>query len=314
MRAVVWDSQLYVASVPEPQERLGEAIIKTTLAGICATDVEITRGYKGFQGILGHEFVGVVAACDDPWWVGRRVVGDINAACGACAACVRGDTTHCLNRTTLGIDRRDGTMAEYFSLPVANLVAVPDSIPDEAAVFAEPLAAAVEIVEQSHVRPTERLVVVGDGKLGLLVAQVLRLVGSDLMVVGRHPERWDVLRRQGIAATDDLHALDKRAWDVVVDCTGSPQGFDAATQLVRPRGRLVLKTTLHGTTTLNLSSLVVDEVTVVGSRCGPFAPSLRLMERHLIDTTAMLEQVYPLEEALAAFESSRGRLKVALAP
>ena len=314
MRAVVWDSQLRVASIPEPRQQPGEAIIRTTLAGICATDIHITRGYMGFQGVLGHEFVGVVDACDDPAWVGRRVVGDINAACRTCATCARGDIGHCPNRTTLGIDRRDGTMAELFSLPTANLFAVPDNVSDEAALFAEPLAAALEIVEQCHMRPTERVAVIGDGKLGLLVAQTLRLTGGDLLVVGRHPERWNLLQRQGVRATADLTAVEDRSWDVVVDCTGTPEGFDVAKRLVRPRGRLVLKSTFHGSTTFNLSTLVVDEIAIFGSRCGPFAPALRLLERQLIDTAAMLDRVYPLSEAMLAFESSRGRLKVALAP
>jgi alcohol dehydrogenase len=314
MRAVVWDSQLHVANIPEPRQQPGEAIIRTTLAGICATDIHITRGYMGFQGVLGHEFVGVVDACDDQSWVGRRVVGDINAGCRACATCARGDIGHCPNRTTLGIDRRDGTMAELFSLPTANLFAVPDCVSDEAALFTEPLAAALEIVDQCHVRPTERVVVIGDGKLGLLVAQTLRLTGGDLLVVGRHPERWHLLRKQGVRATSDLAALEDRSWDVVVDCTGTAEGFDVANRLVRPRGRLVLKSTFHGSTTFNLSSLVVDEIAIFGSRCGPFAPALRLLERQLIDTAAMLDRVYPLSEAMLAFESSRGRLKVALAP
>lgn len=314
MLAVVWDSELHVASIPEPPLHPGEAIIRTTLAGICATDVHITRGYMGFHGVLGHEFVGVVAACADPWWIGRRVVGDINAACRTCATCLGGDTSHCPNRTTLGIDRRDGTMAECFSLPIANLVEVPDSIPDEAAVFVEPLAAAVEIVEQCHLRPTERVAIVGDGKLGLLIAQTLRLTGCELLVIGRHPERWELLRRQGINATADHSAVDQRSWDVVVDCSGSAEGYDVARRLVRPRGRLVLKSTFHGSTSLDLSTLVVDEIAVIGSRCGPFAPALRLLERQLIDTTSMLDRIYPLAEAVDAFESSFGRLKVALAP
>ncbi len=190
MRALVWDGELRLADIPEPSLAPGEALIRPLLAGICATDVHITRGYMSYHGVLGHEFVGIVEECEDTSWVGRRVVGEINAACHTCPTCLRGDAPHCPNRTTLGIDRRNGTMADCFRLPVANLFAVPDSIPDEAAVFAEPLAAALAITDQGHVRPTERVVVVGDGKLGLLVAQVLRLTGCELHVVGRHPERW----------------------------------------------------------------------------------------------------------------------------
>jgi len=314
MRALVWDNQLQLAELPKPEPAPGEALIRPILAGICATDVHITRGYMGYQGVLGHEFVGRVEACDDPSWLGKRVVGEINAACAHCPTCLAGDSPHCPNRTTLGIDRRHGAMADYFSLPIANLHAVPDTIPDEAAVFVEPLAAALAIVEQHHIHPEERVAIVGDGKLGLLVAQVLRLTGCDLRVVGRHPRRWDVLKRQAIPVTDDPTSLPQRAWDVVVDCTGSPGGLETARQLVRPRGRLVLKSTFHGTSPLDLSMLVVDEVALLGSRCGPFAPALRLLERKLVETEPLIYRRFKLDEALDAFEAASGQLKVLLAP
>lgn len=314
MRALVWDGHLHLADLPEPELVAGEAVIRPFLAGICATDLHITRGYMGYQGVLGHEFVGVVEACADRAWIGRRVVGEINAACHACATCRRGDVSHCPNRTTLGIDRRNGTMADCVSLPIANLYEVPDTVADEQAVFAEPLAAALEIVERCHIRPTERAIVVGDGKLGLLVAQVLRLTGCELQVLGRHPERWAVLGRQDIAATADVAILEPAIWDVVIDCTGSPSGLGIARSLVRPRGRLVLKSTFHGTSPLDLSRLVVDEVELIGSRCGPFAPALRLLERGLIDTAALIDARFALDDAVAAFGMADGRLKVLLAP
>jgi alcohol dehydrogenase len=314
MRALVWDGRLHLAELPPPELVPGEALIRPLLAGICATDIHITRGYMGYHGVLGHEFVGVVEACEDASWIGRRVVADINAACHACATCRRGDEPHCPNRTTLGIDRRNGTMADCVSLPIANLHAVPDAVTDEQAVFVEPLAAALEIVERSHIRPTEWVVVVGDGKLGLLVAQVLRLTGCELRVVGRHPERWALLARQGIAATDDRQTLEAAVWDVVIDCTGSPSGLDVARSLVRPRGRLVLKSTFHGTSPLELSRLVVDEVELIGSRCGPFEPALRLLERGLIETAGLIDTRFSLDDAVTAFETAQGRLKVLLAP
>jgi alcohol dehydrogenase len=314
MRALVWDTQLHLQELPQPELAPGEALIRPIFAGICATDVHITRGYMGYRGVLGHEFVGVVEECEDAAWVGRRVVGDINAACLRCATCLAGDAPHCPNRTTLGIDRRNGTMADCFSLPVANLQAVPPGVSDAAAAFTEPLAAALEIVERHHVRPTERVAIVGDGKLGLLVAQVLRLVGCDLVVVGRHPERWEVLRRQGIVATQAPETLARRAWDMVIDCTGSPGGLETARRLVRPRGRLVLKSTFHGASPLDLSMLVVDEVSLLGSRCGPFAPALRLLERGLVETAPLLHHIYPLDDALKAFAAASGQLKVLLAP
>jgi alcohol dehydrogenase len=327
MRALLFDGRLRLADdYPEPTLAPGEALIRPTLVGVCNTDIEITRGYMGFEGVLGHEFVGVVQSCGDSAWVGRRVVGEINAACRSCAACARGDESHCPNRTTLGIDRRDGAMAELFSLPVACLHEVPDSVPDEAAVFAEPLAAALEILERAHIRPTERVAVIGDGKLGMLCAQALRLPGCEVVVVGRHPERWDLLRMLGVDAVH-VNEMDKRrttndepgamslgpsSFDVVVDCTGQPSGLAVARRLVRPRGRLVLKSTFAAESGLNLSMLVVDEVTLLGSRCGPFAPALRLLERGLVLTEPLIAGRFPLSEGLRAFDAAGGRLKILL--
>ena len=329
MRAISFDGQLrLVDDYPQPTLAPGEAIIRPTLVGICNTDIEITRGYMGFQGVLGHEFVGVVAECADPAWVGRRVVGEINAACFRCAVCARGDASHCPERTTLGIDRRDGAMAERFSLPIACLHEVPAGVPDAAAVFAEPLAAALEIIERAHIRPTERVAVIGDGKLGLLCAQVLRLPGCEVVMVGRHPERWPLLHGLEIATVtaSDLTFADQpgrsrsprsvatqaRSFDVVVDCTGHPSGLAIARQLVRPRGRLVLKSTFAAESHLNLSMLVVDEVALIGSRCGPFAPALRLLERGLVLTEPMIAGRFALADGLQAFKAAAGRLKVLL--
>ncbi len=310
MQALVFDGELGLREVEPPRLVQGEAIIQPRLVGICATDLHLTRGYKDFHGILGHEFVGTVVACEDRDWVGRRVVGEINAACRSCPTCARGDVAHCPRRTTLGINQRDGVLAEQFALPVANLYSVPDNISDDAAVFTEPLAAALEIVEQTHIRPTDCVAVIGDGKLGLLVAQVLRLTGCTLQVIGRHPERWDLLDRQGIAVTSEANRLPQRVWDVVVDCTGSAQGFEAARRLVRPRGRLVLKSTFHGTLAMDAASLVVDEVQLIGSRCGPFGAALRLLERDLIETAPLVQDTYPLAEAELAFAVAQGTLKV----
>jgi alcohol dehydrogenase len=312
MDAFVFDGQLrLVHDKPYPHPPAGEALIKPHLVGICNTDIEITRGYMGFRGVPGHEFVGTVIQADDADWVGRRVVGEINAACRRCPACLRDDESHCPNRTTLGIDRRDGAMAEAFVLPTACLHAVPDTIPDEAAVFVEPLAAALEILQQAHLRPTERVAVVGDGKLGSLIVQVLRLPGCAVTLVGRHPERWALFERQGIrcVASDNLPTT---PFDLVVDCTGQPGGLATARQLVRPRGRLVLKSTFHAEAALNLSMVVVDEVALIGSRCGPFAPALRLLERGLVETAPLISARFPLRDGVAAFAAAEGRLKVLL--
>ena len=345
MYALLFDGQLRLADDhPEPALLPEEAIIRPHLVGICNTDIEITRGYQGFRGVLGHEFVGTVVACADRSWVGRRVVGEINAACGRCTTCRHDDTSQCPARTTLGIRGRDGAMAERFSLPIACLHPVREAISDAAAVFAEPLAAALEILEQSHLRPTDRVAVVGDGKLGLICAQVLRLPGCAVAVVGRHPERWGLLQDQGIETIhvdslaesvargqslvvgdgrrtiDDTqhptpntqHPIRNTQYDVVVDCTGQPAGLAIARRLLRPRGRLVLKSTFAGETTLDLSLLVVDEIQLVGSRCGPFAPALRLLERDLIATEPLIQGRFALRDGLNAFRAATGRLKILL--
>jgi alcohol dehydrogenase len=335
MQALFFDGQLRLANDhPEPALLRGEALIRPNLVGICNTDIEITRGYMGFRGVLGHEFVGVVAECAERAWVGRRVVGEINAACGRCGVCARGDASHCPERTTLGIDRRDGAMAELMSLPIACLHEVPAGLSDEVAVFAEPLAAALEILEQSHIRPTERVAVVGDGKLGLLCAQALRLPGCEVVVVGRHPERWGLLRELGIEAVhvdqgregaetrgragDDFTRSSarplatSRSFDVVVDCTGQPAGLAVARALVRPRGRLVLKSTFAAESGLNLSMLVVDEVQLLGSRCGPFAPALRLLDRELVRVEPLIAGRFPLREGIKAFNAANRNLKILL--
>jgi alcohol dehydrogenase len=292
------------------------------LAGICNTDLELVRGYMSFQGVLGHEFVGDVLQAEDATWVGRRVVGDINAACRECETCRAGRHTHCPNRTTLGIFRRDGAFADYLLLPQANLYAVPHAVSDEEAVFAEPLAAACEVLEQVRLRPTDRILVLGDGKLGLLVAGVLRLAGAELTVVGRHSAKLAVAASWGIP----IYLVDRGdsnsvltslgGADIVVECTGSPTGFAQARRLVRPRGTLVLKSTYHGDLGVDMSSLVVDEITVVGSRCGPFAPALRLLESGLIDPRPLISDMFSLSDGEMAFirAAEPGVLKVLLRP
>lgn len=310
MRALVFDGQLKLQTIPAPPLLPGEALIRPRLVGLCATDVQLTRGYKGYHGVLGHEFVGTVTDCADHTWIGQRVVGEINAACRRCPTCLRGDVPHCPQRTTLGINGRPGALAERFALPIANLHPVPEQVSDAAAVFTEPLAAALEILEQTQLRPTDRVAVIGDGKLGLLVAQVLRLPGCAVQVVGRHPERWALLQRQQIAATVGIAALEPRSFDLVVDCTGRPQGLEAARQLVRPRGRLVLKSTFHGLAQLDLAPFVVDELQLIGSRCGPFAAALRLLQRGLIETEPLISAIYSLAEAEQAFAATEGALKI----
>lgn len=315
MRALVYDGEAlrvrgdYPRPVPPP----GEALVRVRLAGICNTDLEIVRGYMGFRGVLGHEFVGTVEEAEDRSLIGQRVVGEINAACGECPTCRAGRPTHCPNRTTLGIWGRNGAFAEYLTLPVRNLHVVPDTISDEEAVFTEPLAAALEILEQVHLRPTDRVVVLGDGKLGLLVAQALALTGCDLLTVGRHREKLAILARRGIPTALESEAEGLTA-DVVVECTGRPEGFAAARRILRPRGTLILKSTYHGQVEADLTGLVVDEITLVGSRCGPFPPALRLLQRGLVDVRALVSATYPLAQGVEAFARAAepGVLKVLL--
>lgn len=319
MRALVFDESLSIAEAyPEPRIGPGETLIELRLAGICNTDLEITRGYMSYRGVLGHEFVGTVVGVGtltDSAWVGRRVVGDINAACGYCPTCRANRPTHCPHRTTLGIFNHDGAFADLLRLPVVNLVEVPDSVPDEQAVFVEPLAAACEILQQLHLHPTDRVAVIGDGKLGLLVSQVLRLSGAEVSLLGRHPAKGAIVERLGVSFYTGVEPS-LTGCDVVVECTGNPQGLETAKNLVRPRGTLVLKSTYHGQPAVPLSLYVVDEITVLGSRCGPFAPAVRLLERKLVDVEALISARFRLKDGLDAFNSAfgKGNLKVLLEP
>lgn len=308
---------------PLPQPRGNEALIRVRLAGVCATDVELLRGYKGgFEGVLGHEFVGeVVHAPSDPAWEGRRVVGEINVGCGKCSLCQRGLGKHCRARTSLGIIGRDGVFADYTLLPVENLHVVPDHLPDEVAVFAEPLAAAYELLEQAAIGSGARVTVIGDGRLGLLCALVLTHTGCDLTVVGRNPEKLALLaatRADTVLSTPaalDVLAADPA--DIVVDATGVREGFYTALRLVRPLGTLMLKSTFADRLQeFDLSQLVVDEITIIGSRCGPFAPALAALASGDIDPRPFIHAEYSLDEATKAIAhaSAKGVLKVLIRP
>jgi alcohol dehydrogenase len=308
---------------PEPQPGFAEALIRVRLAGVCSTDLQLIAGYKGgYRGVLGHEFVGeVVAAPGHEEWHGQRVVGELNIGCGACDLCRRGLGKHCSKRQSLGIINRDGAFADYLTLPLANLHAVPPALADEEALFVEPLAAALQICEQVAITPTKRLYVVGDGRLGLLVAQVLALTGCELTVIGHNPRKLALLAHLAV----DTHVnspsvmtqLQSKLADIVVEATGSPQGFDQASALVRPGGVLILKSTYASTLAeFNLSHLVVDEITVVGSRCGPFPPALRLLASKLIQVQAMIHARYSLDQAeeAVAHAGRKGVLKVLIQP
>ena len=297
--------------LPTPVVAAGEALVRVVCAGICNTDLELMRGYYPFRGVLGHEFVGRVEQGPQEL-LGQRVVGEINAVCGVCEMCDRGHRSHCERRTVLGIVGRDGAFADYLTLPAENLHRVPDSLPSSRAVFVEPLAAALQIQQQVPMGPEDRVLVVGDGKLGQLIASSLALTACDLLLVGRHARKLDLLLAQGIRATDEPPAA--ATFDVAIDCSGNRAGFAVARRALRPRGVLVMKSTYAGDLTVDASSLVVDELTVVGSRCGPFEPALRLLAAGDVDPTPLIAGSYPLLEGLAAFDHAArpGTLKILL--
>ena len=311
MRALVLTPEGPRVEDRAPVPRAGEATLRLRLGGVCATDLELIKGYMGFTGVLGHEFVAEVVDAPTPGLVGRRVVGDINCPCGVCATCRAGRGNHCPHRTVLGIAGRDGAFSEAFNLPVANLHAVPDGVSDEAAVFVEPLAAACRITEQVHIRPSHRVVVLGLGRLGQLCARVLALTGATVTGISRTAQKRALLP-DGIdsCAPDAVGELE--AADVVVECTGAPEGLALATSLLRPGGTLVLKSTLHDVGAARPTDWVVDELTVVGSRCGPFAPALRLLEAGLVDPTPLITARVPLRDAESALAraAAPGALKV----
>lgn len=321
MKALRYENNsLHVAEVDAPRA-VGEALVRVSVSGICNTDLEIARGYAGFHGTLGHEFVGVVEeAAELTELVGKRVVGEINAGCRACAWCAANDARHCAERTVLGIVGRDGAHAEFLRLPVANLLRVPDEVPDERAVFTEPLAAACGIVERVEVDEGARVAVVGDGKLGLLCAQALvALTGADVTLVGKHDAKLEIARRRKIA-TLRLDQLDgakaSRAFDVVVEASGAASGFALALTLLRPRGMLVLKSTFHGATSFESARVVVDELSVVGSRCGRFAPALELLRANRVDVDSLISEEFALTDGVRAMAraAESGVLKVLLRP
>lgn len=308
--------KLAVREVEKPA-REDEALVRVLLSGICNTDLEIARGYAGFKGTIGHEFVGIVEAAPDTTLIGQRVVGEINAGCGKCELCSAGDPRHCAARTVLGIVGRDGAHAEFLKLPQTNLFQVPDIVLDEHAVFTEPLAAACGILECVETKPTDRVAVIGDGKLGLLCAQVLALTGAHVVLIGKHAEKLRIAERRGIeTVTAKSAAKRKREFDVVVEASGSPSGFAGALQLLRPRGVLVLKSTFEGKAEFAQAPLVVDELSIVGSRCGRFPPALDLLKKGAIDIDSLISEEYPLDRGVYAMERAgkKGALKVFLRP
>ncbi|HEU4389183.1 MAG TPA: alcohol dehydrogenase catalytic domain-containing protein [Blastocatellia bacterium] len=315
MKAIQFDGALrYVTDAPVPRVD-GEALIQVICAGICNTDLEIAKGYAGFSGTLGHEFVGCVVESPDAEWVGRRVVGEINVGCGRCSLCHAGDSRHCPERMVLGIRGRDGAFAEYLSLPVRNLIAVPESITDEEAVFAEPLAAALHVLEQVDVTQESRVVILGDGKLAQLITQVMATTRCDLNVAGKHdtklelaalagaqPYQVDTALPAGQIAEELITRTGGRRFDVVVEATGSRLGLPLALALVEPCGTVVLKSTHQEETTVDMSAAVVNEVRLIGSRCGRLAGAVELLQRRAVNVIPLITHRIGIDEGFFGFE------------
>ncbi len=305
MNALVFDQTLrFDPRYPEPQPATGEVLIALKMAGICATDLEITRGYMGFSGVLGHEFVGKVVKGPRAWR-DKRVVAEINCVCGRCEMCQSGLSNHCRKRTVLGIDGRDGAFADFVVVPERNLHELPDSVSDEQAVFVEPLAAAYQVIKQCPIEKRMRVAVIGSGRLGLLVAQVLKTTGCHLEVIGRNELTLSFCEKKGIQSTNVSDLVPRSDRDVVVDCTGDPAGFEIAKHLVRPRGTLILKSTYAGGASLNLTPIVVNEITLLGSRCGPFGEAINALARRQIDVESMISRQLPLSKGVDAFELTK---------
>jgi threonine dehydrogenase-like Zn-dependent dehydrogenase len=321
MRALVFDQQslAFNPRYKEPSLDDGDTLLKVRQAGVCATDIEITRGYMGFTGVLGHEFVGEVVASPDKKLVGERVAGEINVVCGRCDLCLSGLSSHCRNRSVLGILNHDGAFAEFVRLPAANLHVLPKTVDDDQAVFVEPLAAAFQVLKQIKLdgengRGRKWVTVLGDGRLGLLVAQVLRDAGCPVRVVGKHPDKLALCEKWSIRSRPLADIVPRHDQDVVVDCTGSAAGFELAMQMVRPRGAIVLKSTFAAGKALNLAPLVIDEIQVIGSRCGPFREAVRALAERRIDVTSLIHRRLRLEQGAEAIDLAGrpGVLKVLL--
>ena len=301
MRALVYDGKLQVKDVPKPEPGPGQALIKVLTAGICNTDLELVRGYMGFKGTLGHEFVGIVEECSNAHLKGKRVVGEINCVCHKCDYCRMEMPSHCLNRTVLGILNHNGAFAEYLVLPEENLHIAPGSIRDDVAVFAEPTAAAFRITEQVEINPSDRIIVLGDGKLGQLIAQTLWIQSKNIVCVGRHEWKLKLLHDLGIA-TANINDPMERGADLIVEATGSHAGFDRALELVRPEGTIILKTTTAHPAAFDMSLPVINEIKVIGSRCGPFRPALDALALGTLEVRPLISETFELCDAVKAME------------
>ena len=316
MKALYFDGTKMVFDKSYPTPNSKESLVKVNLAGICGTDLEIMKGYMKYQGVLGHEFVGTVVQSEKKELMGKRVVGEINAGCKKCDSCLKGMERHCPNRTVLGILNRDGAFAEFLTLPNDNLHIIPNSITDNQAVFVEPLAAALEILEQIQLKPTWKIAVVGDGKLAQLILKVLKLNCSNITCFAHHEEKLKSAKRLGIKTKTKIDANEKTSFDLVVEATGSNSGFSDCMNLVKPRGTIILKSTIASRENLDLTPAVVNEITLVGSRCGLFKPAIDALATNIISVNDMIDSTFPLEDFSNAIEHAKkpDTLKVFLKP
>jgi threonine dehydrogenase-like Zn-dependent dehydrogenase len=310
-----WVRKISVEEIPLPSVEEGEALIKVIKAGICNTDLEMIKGYMDFEGTLGHEFVGCVVEAPVKDWIGKRVVGEINISCHTCEMCQAGYPKHCSSRRVLGIQGKDGVFAEFMTLTLSNIHCLPSEISDREAVFVEPLAAAFEILEQLQIRKEHEVLVLGDGKLGLLIAQVIRTQTQEVFCVGHHPRKLAILQRRGIQTC--LKNCDRdQKFDIIVEATGNPKGISDALNWIKPRGKIVVKSTFYGQSGIDISRMVINEIQLIGSRCGPFKKALDFLQSELIDVRDMVDGDYPLEVAQEAFELAKRpeSIKVLLTP
>jgi len=316
MKAVLLKGKsICVEEIPTPAPAVGEALLKVGKAGICNTDLELVKGYMEFEGILGHEFMGRVAQSPDKDWIGKRVVGEINIPCRSCATCSDIDPKHCPSRKVLGIHRKDGVFAEYVTLPLDNLHVLPSMVSDREAVFVEPLAAAIAIFDQIRLDRNDEVLVLGDGKLGLLVAQVMQTRTTKIFCAGHHPRKLALLQKRGIQATQDAQEWSKK-FDLVIEATGASKGIEDALRFVKPKGKIVAKSTFHGMAKIDFSALVVNEIQLIGSRCGSFVKALEFLNNESIQLEEMVDADFPLTDAKKAFDRAEDPevIKVLLTP
>ncbi len=303
MRALVFNGSLQVEQEPVARPKSGEALVKVYKAGICNTDLEIIKGYvPGFNGILGHEFIGTVVDCDDPGMIGKRVTAEINCACGECDFCKKGLSRHCSHRTVMGIINRNGALAEYIVVPQTNIFVIPDNIPDSAAIFIEPLAAALEILDQVEIPDESEILILGDGKLGLLISFVMKLSGYSTTMVGKHREKLSIAKTLGVSIAP-LEEFRKGVYDLVIEATGNGDALEMAIENTKPRGIVMLKSTYAGDISFNPSKVVVDEISIIGSRCGRFEAAINFLSNftNQLPLSQLISKTFSLDQAIEAF-------------